>query len=63
MQKGEGKKRKAGSGKGGSLFADYPGVVALWLPNQGLGSLGTILIIVLIVFLLGGGGWYWRGRG
>ena len=33
---GQRKKRKAGSGKAGSLFADYPGVVALRLPNLGL---------------------------
>jgi hypothetical protein len=30
------KKRKAGSGKAGSLFAAYLGVVALRLPNLGL---------------------------
>ena len=33
---GQSKKRKAGSEKAGSLFADYPGVVALRLPILGL---------------------------
>jgi hypothetical protein len=33
---GQRKKRKVGSEKAGSLFADCPGVVALRLPNLGL---------------------------
>lgn len=33
---GQRKTRKAGSEKAGSLLADYPGVVALRLPNLGL---------------------------